>query len=355
MQVATEKFLAWQRQSRLTPSDLLRPGSHSLRAVLLPFWLFDCHVHVRYTGLVGAPSGDGGGVAWRDVGWSELPPRTHEGRIYASYKFRRDFVRAMGGKALLLKLQPLPLEQARAALKQRHAGGGDDDVDGAASSCGDAGGLGLATAASPLLHPPTMRQAIAWELLVQVGRLGVVMRVGYIRRRPVPLPLCPPHCNAGGARGRGGGGPRAPRRPAWHLARQGCAGSAAVLPPRGEAHCCPTSISVPALPLLALRVATVSSPSPPTPGPPRLYPRFPSHLYLRRDVQRAWRARATAGVCAWWFFGGGKGCCESPWALSGGRMMATRVPEYPDSCSCTPAVQRNHLESSARSNFDFAV
>ena len=48
-----EKFLAWQRSNKLTPGDLLRPGSHNVRAVLLPYWLFSAQAHVRYTGVVG--------------------------------------------------------------------------------------------------------------------------------------------------------------------------------------------------------------------------------------------------------------------------------------------------------------
>ena len=40
----------WQRSHWLAPSRLLRQGLVSMRAVLLPFWLFEATVHVQYTG-----------------------------------------------------------------------------------------------------------------------------------------------------------------------------------------------------------------------------------------------------------------------------------------------------------------
>ena len=43
-------FEEWQRSHWLSPSKLLHKGLVSMRAALLPFWLFEATVHVEYTG-----------------------------------------------------------------------------------------------------------------------------------------------------------------------------------------------------------------------------------------------------------------------------------------------------------------
>ena len=49
---AKERFLRWQRDNRLAPGSLLREGTTTLRAVLLPFWLFSAAVQAEYAGAV---------------------------------------------------------------------------------------------------------------------------------------------------------------------------------------------------------------------------------------------------------------------------------------------------------------
>ena len=56
-QQARDKFLQWQRSSRLAPSGLLPPGgTWRMRAALLPFWLFDVQARVEFAGTVGISS-----------------------------------------------------------------------------------------------------------------------------------------------------------------------------------------------------------------------------------------------------------------------------------------------------------
>ena len=50
LEQAQAAFEQWQRSHWLAPSRLLRQGLVSMRAVLLPFWLFEATVHVQYTG-----------------------------------------------------------------------------------------------------------------------------------------------------------------------------------------------------------------------------------------------------------------------------------------------------------------
>eukprot|EP00887_Chlorella_sp_A99_P001330 scaffold14.g1330.t1 len=145
MEQGVAKYLAWQRTNRLAPRTLLRPGSHDVRAALLPFWLFSTQAHVRFTGVVGAH--EKGALHWVDAGWQDAPPQRRSMQVYAAFNFRRDFARAVSSEVLLPKLQLLSQEAAAAVL----------------GTAGD-------SAAAPALHLPTMRQAMAWELMVQAVR-----------------------------------------------------------------------------------------------------------------------------------------------------------------------------------------
>lgn len=76
---AAQRFQAWQHgRARLGPGGLLPAGGPwGMRPALLPFWLWRVTAAVEYSGSVEVPSGDGsgGGSAWRDSGWRELPAR----------------------------------------------------------------------------------------------------------------------------------------------------------------------------------------------------------------------------------------------------------------------------------------
>lgn len=84
------------------------------------------------------------------MGWRVLPPREYAShdpalQVYASYRYRRDFAEtAKAGGRLAALLQPLLREAALQGAVEGPAEGG-------------------AQGALPL-DPPTMRQAIAWEL-----------------------------------------------------------------------------------------------------------------------------------------------------------------------------------------------
>ncbi|KAL4856717.1 Chaperone protein DnaJ [Chlorella vulgaris] len=154
---ARRRFLAWQSgTARLGPSGLLPPegGGWHMRPALLPFWMFDVRARLEYAGSVGTADRQGGPLAWREVGWKELPERQYSWqqeqmlRVYASYKYRRDYAQVANSTWALKHLQPLPAADARAGCHL------STPLVGPAPLPAD-------------LDPPAMRQAIAWEFVLR--------------------------------------------------------------------------------------------------------------------------------------------------------------------------------------------
>lgn len=79
---ALKRFQAWQSQHWLAPSSLLKdPTTFTLQPTLLPFWLFEAAVEMRYSGDVrsieGGNRADESQAAWQRTAWQAAPPHTY--------------------------------------------------------------------------------------------------------------------------------------------------------------------------------------------------------------------------------------------------------------------------------------
>lgn len=152
---AKASFKQWHAQRWLAPTRLLDKPDSSIRAVLLPFWLFEVSVHVQHSANLGfAISGHAdGALHWSESKqyskYREYPWNLKCMQIYASYKWRRDFVKGIKTSGCLTRTRPL--KEAEAILCSAQAGRGHDrqvDVD-----------------------VPNMRQSVAWELALRAIRI----------------------------------------------------------------------------------------------------------------------------------------------------------------------------------------
>jgi len=155
---AKEAFRHWHSQRWLAPTKLLEVPGSSIRPVLLPFWLFEVSVHVQHSARLGfLPEGKPDGpIHWSESGTysrhREYPWNLASMQIYASYKWRRDFVDGIKSAGSLTRTRPLKLGEA--ATLSASAGKGQDSVVD--------------------LDPPTMRQSVAWELALRTIRMKEV-------------------------------------------------------------------------------------------------------------------------------------------------------------------------------------
>ncbi|KAK9845056.1 hypothetical protein WJX74_010085 [Apatococcus lobatus] len=151
LEQAQEAVQRWHGQKWLAPRKLLSEGRLDLRSALLPFWLFSTTVEVSYCARLGLPVPDApaGVFRWQEVqesaGQEHYPWHLPQMQVYASYKYRRDLAEAV--KSANAYDQARPMTQSEAQTQ-----------DAFASKEG--------SKAVPL-DPPTMRQAIAWELALR--------------------------------------------------------------------------------------------------------------------------------------------------------------------------------------------
>lgn len=123
-----EKFEAWQRTHWLAPSQVLSSPDASPRAKLLPFWLFEAKVRVRYTGKTlrqhgahdddASSGGDGGAHGhhdsrrWEQQPWLEVPVRIYPWtrlamQVYAGYDHRPALAQAAKFEGAVGRSRPL--------------------------------------------------------------------------------------------------------------------------------------------------------------------------------------------------------------------------------------------------------
>ena len=130
------------------PAPTRRPPSPAVRALLLPFWLFEVGLHVDYRRL--PSSADAPPSEWHARGYREYPWTLAATQVCASYALRRDLVRAATVPGVLARARAL--RAAEAAV-------------GVASDVAWAGG-----ASDVPLAPRDMRQGVAWRLCLHALR-----------------------------------------------------------------------------------------------------------------------------------------------------------------------------------------
>eukprot|EP00884_Botryococcus_braunii_P003386 jgi/Botrbrau1/13048/Bobra.0187s0010.1 len=157
LEEAHRVFNQWHSSKWLSPGKLLSKGSGTLIPVLLPFWLFEAcrprrvHSNPWVSGGLCLGCMEGDQLAYRRVPrypWSMLSMQ-----VYASYKYRRDLVKAAQVPGILSRSRQITAEEAH-ALMARDVGWASreeqhEDVE---------------------LDPPTMRQAIAWGFALRAIR-----------------------------------------------------------------------------------------------------------------------------------------------------------------------------------------
>lgn len=179
-QQAVAKFEAWQASHWLAPSSLLTSPDAQLSARLLPFWLFEAKVRVRYTGRVmrqdagGAAGADGGGqTRWEQQAWQEVPVRTYPWtrlamQMYAGYELRPSLAQAAKFEGSVGRSRPL--------------------TPSAATEWATVRAMSEPSRSSPPLRvelgTPDMRQAIAWEVaLAAIRDQEMALATEALRRR----------------------------------------------------------------------------------------------------------------------------------------------------------------------------
>lgn len=168
---AKARFLEWQHGNRLTPGDVLAPGTFTIHPVMLPFWLVHAAVDVQYMGSVQVMQA--GRASWVDTAWQESGLQEHPWnqagmqvgwsapgcaakggcqahnsrwhaallQICGSFQYRRDFMAPLTAGSVLQQLQPL----------------GSSELEAGAVL-----GAGVGNPPVPL-QSPEMRRAMAWE------------------------------------------------------------------------------------------------------------------------------------------------------------------------------------------------
>uniref|UniRef100_A0A1D2A7J9 J domain-containing protein n=1 Tax=Auxenochlorella protothecoides TaxID=3075 RepID=A0A1D2A7J9_AUXPR len=138
---ARTELLRWQRQSWLAPWNVLAEGTWRLRSAYLPFWSFRGSATVHWTANVTSGGGFTSCQHWSGSSPVSFGPWEPSSLIYASYRYRRDYVAALPHLGWERQLRREPW----------------------AAACEPGRLPGL----SPEADPPDMKQAIAWELAVQ--------------------------------------------------------------------------------------------------------------------------------------------------------------------------------------------
>lgn len=161
---AKQRYLKWQNENWLTPSNLLAPDKYKLTPVMLPYWVFSLKAKVQYTGTVGlkprsklnnVSNDNASSLLWNEVKWTvldrnntEFTPEQPEMQINASYQHRRDFTEAMKqGLPPLSQAQPLTrteTEKQEISISKK-----------------------FSKSSLVKLELPEMRKAIAWEFALR--------------------------------------------------------------------------------------------------------------------------------------------------------------------------------------------
>ncbi|KAK9868972.1 hypothetical protein WJX84_008119 [Apatococcus fuscideae] len=152
LEQAQEAVQKWHGQKWLAPRRLLSEGGLELRSALLPFWLFATTVQVSYSARLGLAVQDAppGVLRWQEVeekasSLQDYPWSLPHMQVYASYKYRRDLAEAVKSADAYDRAREVSDDEN--AYQEVLAGKHSSD--------------------SVPLDPPTMRQAIAWELALR--------------------------------------------------------------------------------------------------------------------------------------------------------------------------------------------
>ncbi|KAL0032860.1 hypothetical protein WJX77_003294 [Trebouxia sp. C0004] len=150
LQVAKDKFEQWHAEKWLSPRRVLQKAGAEMCPVLLPFWLFEAAIKVEYAAQIGLHGTDDSKsdeeLVWRDTDWKTIPYREYPWtlsamQVYASYNYRRDLTHVVKTPGMLSRARSLSRDEAE--TQEADVGKGDAGVS---------------------VHPPSMRQAVAWEL-----------------------------------------------------------------------------------------------------------------------------------------------------------------------------------------------
>ncbi|KAL3135529.1 hypothetical protein ABBQ38_006008 [Trebouxia sp. C0009 RCD-2024] len=150
---AQEQFEQWHADKWLSPRRVLHKAGAEMLPVLLPFWLFEAAIKVEYAAQIGLHSTDDSKsdeeLVWRSTDWKTIPYREYPWtlsamQVYASYNYRQDLTKVVKVPGMLSRARSLSREEAE--TQEADVGKADVGVS---------------------LHPPTVRQAIAWELAMR--------------------------------------------------------------------------------------------------------------------------------------------------------------------------------------------
>lgn len=153
LQNAQDKFEQWHADKWLSPRRVLHKAGAEMRPVLLPFWLFEAAIRVEYSAQVGLHGTDDSKsdeeLVWRDTDWKTIPYREYPWtlsamQVYASYNYRRDLTGVVKVPGMLSRARSLSRDEAE--TQEADVGKSDAGVS---------------------VHPPVMRQAVAWELAMR--------------------------------------------------------------------------------------------------------------------------------------------------------------------------------------------